>query len=162
MKQLLIVRHAKSSWDDFSVPDFERPLNERGKKDAPVMAERLIERNILPDLLVTSPAKRARKTAELFAKTFELPKENIVEAKELYEPTSEAFYDVISNLPVSASTVMVFSHNPGITAFVNRLSSVAIDEMPTCAVFAASCDIDDWSGFRAAKKEFLFFDYPKS
>ena len=161
MRQLLIVRHAKSSWDDFSVPDFERPLNDRGKKDAPVIAQRILDRNIIPDEIITSPAKRARKTAELFAKTLGLPKENIVEARELYEASPEAFYDVVRRASVSASTLMLFSHNPGITAFVNKLTSVSIDDMPTCAVFALSCDINDWSEFRAAKKEFLFFDYPK-
>jgi phosphohistidine phosphatase len=161
MRHLLIVRHAKSSWEDFSVPDFERPLNDRGKKDAPVMAQRILDRNIIPDEMITSPAKRARKTAELFAKTLGLPKENIVEARELYEASPEAFYDVVRKASVSASTLMLFSHNPGITAFVNKLTSVSIDDMPTCAVFALSCDINDWSEFRTAKKEYLFFDYPK-
>lgn len=161
MKQLLIVRHAKSSWEDFSVPDFERPLNERGKKDAPEMAERLLERNIVADLLITSPAKRAKKTAELFAKTLGLEKENILEAPELYDAQPEAFYEVISKTPVSASTVILFSHNPGITAFVNRLTNVTIDDMPTCAVYAISCDITEWSSFRSGKKQHLFFDYPR-
>ena len=161
MKQLLIVRHAKSSWEDFSVPDFERPLNDRGKRDAPIMAQKLLHRNIIPDLFITSPAKRAMKTAELFAKTLDAPKENIVEAKELYDAGPEAFFEVIRKAPVSASTIIVFSHNPGITAFVNKLTAVTIDDMPTCAVFALSCDIHDWQEFRAAKKEYLFFDYPK-
>jgi len=161
MKQLLIVRHAKSSWEDFSVPDFERPLNDRGKKDAPMMAERLVKNGVIPDVLISSPAKRAKKTAELFAKTFGMDRENIIEVKQLYEAGPENFYDVVSKAPVSASTVILFSHNPGITAFVNNLTDVAIDDMPTCAVFALSCDIQEWSEFRAAKKEYLFFDYPK-
>ena len=161
MRQLLVVRHAKSSWEDFSVPDFERPLNDRGKRDAPIMAQRVLDRNIIPDEIITSPAKRARKTAELFAKTLGFPKENILEEIELYEASPEAFYNVVSRAPVSASTLILFSHNPGITAFVNKLTSVSIDEMPTCAVFALTCDINNWSEFRAAKKEFLFFDYPK-
>jgi phosphohistidine phosphatase len=161
MKQLLIVRHAKSSWEDFSVPDFERPLNDRGKKDAPLMAQRLLDRNIVPDEFITSPAKRARKTAELFAKTLNVPKENITEARELYEASPEAFFEVIRKASVSASVVILFSHNPGITAFVNKLTAVTIDDMPTCGIFALSCDIKDWTEFRAAKKEYLFFDYPK-
>jgi phosphohistidine phosphatase len=162
MKQLLVVRHAKSSWENFSVPDFERSLNDRGKRDAPEMAERLLQRNIVADVFLTSPAKRAKKTAELFAKTLGINKEAIIEVPELYEAAPDTFYKVVSKAPLSASTVMLFSHNPGITAFVNSLTNVSVDEMPTCAVFALNCDLSDWSQFRAAKKEFLFFDYPKA
>jgi phosphohistidine phosphatase len=161
MKYLLVVRHAKSSWDSFSIPDFDRPLNDRGKKDAPIMAEKLLKRNIIPDVLITSPAKRAKKTAEIFAKTLTIPKESILEIGALYEATPEVFYDVVSKAPVSATTVAIFSHNPGITAFVNNLTSARIDDMPTCAVFALKCDIIEWSAFRGAEKLFDFFDYPK-
>ena len=161
MKQLLIVRHAKSSWENFSVPDFERPLNDRGKSDAPMMAQRLLARSVKPDVLITSPAKRARKTAELFAKAFELPGEQIIEVAQLYEAGPEAFFNTVAGAPVSAATVMLFSHNPGITGFVNMLTDVRIDDMPTCAIFALECDIREWSEFRAAEKRFLFFDYPK-
>jgi phosphohistidine phosphatase len=161
MKQLVIVRHAKSSWENFSVPDFERPLNDRGKTDAPMMAQRLSARSVKPDVLLTSPAKRARKTAELFAKTFELSDEQIIEVPQLYEAGPEAFFNAVVNAPVSAGTVILFSHNPGITTFVNMLTEVRIDDMPTCAVFAVGCDINGWSGFRTATKQFLFFDYPK-
>lgn len=162
MKQLLIVRHAKSSWENFSVPDFERPLNDRGKKDAPMMAERLVRSGINPDLLITSTAKRARKTAELFAKAFGLTDENILGVPELYEAGVETFFDVVSKMPASAETVILFSHNPGITGFVNSLTTTRIDDMPTCAVFACSCETDQWADFRKAKKEYLFFDFPKS
>ncbi|RYF92424.1 MAG: histidine phosphatase family protein [Chitinophagaceae bacterium] len=150
MKQLLIVRHAKSSWENFAVPDFERPLNDRGKKDAPMMAERLVRSGISPDLLVTSTAKRARKTAEFFARAFKLNDEQILEVPELYEASIETFFDVVSRTPGSASTVILFSHNPGITGFVNTLTNTRIDDMPTCAVFACSCDIDRWTDFRQA------------
>jgi phosphohistidine phosphatase len=161
MKQLIIVRHAKSSWENFAVPDFERPLNDRGKSDAPMMARRLVERSISPDLFITSPARRARKTAEIFAKTFNLSDEQIVDVPTLYEAGAEAFYDAVRNVPVSAATVILFSHNPGITTFANTLTEVRIDDMPTCAVFAVSCEVDKWSDFRSASKQLLFFDYPK-
>ncbi len=162
MKKLLIVRHAKSSWEDFTVSDFDRPLNDRGKRDAPMMAERLLGRGIVPDLAITSTAKRARKTAELFAKILSIPTENILENSSLYEAGVAAFYQVVVNAPVSASVVILFSHNPGITAFVNDLTEVKVDDMPTCAVFAVETDIREWSEFRHANKQFLFFDYPKS
>lgn len=162
MKQLLIVRHAKSSWEDFSVPDFERPLNDRGKRDAPMMAERLVRSGIVPDVFISSTAKRARKTAELFAKSFGLDNEHILEESELYEAGPENFYNVISKAPISANTIIVFSHNPGITAFVNGLTTTRIDDMPTCAVFACTCETEQWSNFREAEKKYLFFDYPKN
>jgi phosphohistidine phosphatase len=161
MKQLVIVRHAKSSWENFAVPDFERPLNERGKRDAPMMAERLMEKGIAPDVLITSPAKRAKKTAELFATVFRISPENIVEVPSLYEAGQEALFAAVHGAPVSASTVFLFSHNPGITAFANNLTNINIDDMPTCAVFAVSCDIAEWTEFRTAPKHYLFFDYPK-
>ncbi len=162
MKKLLIIRHAKSSWQDFTVPDLDRPLNDRGKRDAPIMAERIASRKIHPDFILTSPAKRARKTAELFLRTLDVPEENITEMPTLYEAGVGAFYDAVAGSPVSATTIMLFSHNPGITAFVNELTDVKIDDMPTCAVYAISCNIAEWSEFRSAPKEFLFFDYPKA
>lgn len=162
MKKLLIIRHAKSSWEDFTVADFDRPLNDRGKRDAPMMAERIASRKISPDFVLTSPAKRARKTADLFVRTLNIPAENIVEVPTLYEAGVPAFYEAVASCPVSASTILLFSHNPGITAFVNDLSAIKVDDMPTCAVFAVSCNITDWSDFRTAPKDYLFFDYPKA
>ncbi|RYY24834.1 MAG: histidine phosphatase family protein [Chitinophagaceae bacterium] len=162
MKKLLIIRHAKSSWEDFTVSDFDRPLNDRGKRDAPMMADRLAARKISPDFVLTSPAKRALKTAEIFARILNVPAENILEVQSLYEAGVNAFYEAVAASPVSASTVLLFSHNPGITAFVNDLSAVKVDEMPTCAVFAVSCNITDWIDFRTAPKDYLFFDYPKA
>jgi phosphohistidine phosphatase len=161
MKKVLIVRHAKSSWEDFTVSDFDRPLNDRGKKDAPEMAARLAKRNLHPDIFITSPAKRAKKTAEIFAKTFNVPKENIMEVRDLYEAGPEVFYDVISKAPVSAETIIIFSHNPGITAFTNDLTDVAIADMPTCAIFAVETEAADWTDFPSAPRKFLFFDSPK-
>jgi phosphohistidine phosphatase len=162
MKKLLIIRHAKSSWEDFTVSDFDRPLNDRGKRDAPMMAERIAARNITPDFVLTSPAKRARKTADLFAKALHVPTENIAEIPALYEAGISAFYEAVAAAPVSASTIMLVSHNPGITAFVNDLSAIKVDDMPTCAVFAVSCNITEWSDFHVAPKDYLFFDYPKA
>jgi phosphohistidine phosphatase len=161
LKQLFIIRHAKSDQSFFG-NDFERPLNERGKNDAPVMAKRLLDKKIKPDVLVSSPAVRAKRTAELFAENLQMPAAEIVFISALYHAAADVFYNVISKLPDELNTVAIFSHNPGITHFVNSLNtSVQIDDMPTCAIFAVSADITNWSGFTKAKKEFLFFDYPK-
>ena len=161
MKKLFIIRHAKSDQSFFG-NDFERPLNERGKTDAPVMAKRLLDKKIKFDALVSSPAVRAKKTAELFAETLKMPKDEIIFISALYHAAAEAFYEVIAALPDSLNSVAVFSHNPGITYFVNSLNTtIQVDNMPTCAVFAVEADITHWTGFLKAEKKLLFFDYPK-
>jgi len=160
-KILLLVRHAKSSWDDPSLSDFERPLNERGKKDAPDMAKKLHGRKIRIDAFVSSSAKRAWQTCKHFTKEFDPKKKNIVREAKLYEADEQSFYEVIEGLKNRWDSVAIFSHNPGITFFANSLTAERVDDMPTCAVFAVKIDADKWKEFRTAKKEFLFFDYPK-
>ena len=91
MKFVLIVRHAKSSWDNFSVADFDRPLNDRGKEDGPKMAKRLLDQKISIDTFISSPAKRAKKTATLFAHEYGLKKDDIILVPELYHPATGAF-----------------------------------------------------------------------
>ena len=161
MKTIIIVRHAKSSWDDHTLTDFDRPLNERGKHDAPIMAERLLKKQPGVQAFISSPAKRARKTATIFAKAYGMEKEEILLKDELYMATESVFYKVIGQLPESLSTIAVFAHNPGLTDFVNSLTEVRIDDVPTCGMFAVSYD-GDWQSFRTATRQFLFFDYPKN
>ena len=161
MKKLFIIRHAKSDQSFFG-NDFERPLNERGNADAPEMAKRLSYKNYKPDALVASPAVRAKSTAEIFAETLQMPVTEIVFVSALYHASADVFYDVISGLPDTLRAVAIFSHNPGITYFVNSLNTkIKIDNMPTCAIFGVSANIKDWGDFSKAKKEALFFDYPK-
>jgi phosphohistidine phosphatase len=162
MKTLLLIRHAKSSWDAPGLSDFDRPLNERGKKDAPEMAKRLKDKDIAIDLLVSSTARRARKTAKYFAEEFDVKKEDIKLVDDLYSATSLAFQKTVAELNDKADTVAIFSHNPGLTEFANSLSNVRIDDMPTCSVFAIYADTDSWGNFENAEKKFLFFDYPKN
>ena len=161
MKTLLLVRHAKSSWD-FDVDDFDRPLNQRGRHDAPEMAKRLTKKEIEIDSFVSSPAKRALETATFFVKAYGKKSGDIATVESLYEPTIEDFYKAIEGLDDRFGTVAVFSHNPTITNFANQLTSFTVDEMPTCAVFAAKAYTGKWAQFRSANKEFWFFDYPKA
>ena len=162
MKTVLLVRHAKSSWDDITLSDFERPLNDRGKKNAPEMAERLLKKKIAMDTFISSPAKRAKKTAEAFAKVYTKDKEDVILFPALYEAQHENFLQAIEEAPRHATNLALFSHNPGITDFVNSLTEVRIDNMPTCSIFAVKVNIQDWREFREAKKEFYFFDFPKN
>ena len=162
MKIVLLIRHAKSSWDDITIDDFERPLNDRGKRDAPEMARRLLKRKQEIDAFISSPAKRAKKTALLFAEEFKFDKDKVKFHDYLYHPSRENLLRAIESAPDKADNIAIFSHNPGITAFVNELTETKVDDMPTCAIFAVSADIKRWKDFRNAARKFLYFDYPKS
>jgi phosphohistidine phosphatase len=162
VKTLLLIRHAKSDWGDASLSDFDRPLNDRGKKDAPVMAHRLLSKNIFIDVFISSPANRARKTAGIFAKEYKRNKDEIIFIDELYGAPANVFYDVIETVNSPFSTIAFFSHNPGITDFANQLTSTRIDNIPTCGIFALKTDCSKWKDFKEAKKEFWFFDFPKN
>jgi phosphohistidine phosphatase len=162
MKTLVIVRHAKSSWDQPGLSDFDRPLNERGKKDAPVMASRLKEKGIELDYLVSSPAKRAKKTAKYFAEEFRLKKEDIKLVEALYGATQSEFLQAVKEIEDKYDNVALFSHNPGVTDFASSLTNVHVDDMPTCAMFAVQANTDSWIDFMEVEKSFLFFDYPRN
>ena len=162
MKTLILVRHAKSSWDAAGLSDSERPLNERGKKDAPEMAKRLRKKGLTIDLFVSSPAERAFRTARFFSKEFDRRKDEIQVEKTLYGALSSQFEQVVAQLGDDSTTVVLFSHNPGITDYANTLTNVHTDNIPTCGVFAVQAEVDNWKDFAGAEKKFLFFDYPKN
>ena len=162
MKTLLVVRHAKSSWANAGLSDFDRPLNDRGKDDAPKMARRIIDKKIKIDCFVSSPAKRAQKTAKLFMKELDAKKEQLILTPILYEASVNDFYKAVETLDDSCDNVALFSHNPGITDFVNGLTETSIDNMPTCGVFAVSIDTKKWKNFKESNKHFLFADFPKN
>ncbi|CAN5670275.1 histidine phosphatase family protein [soil metagenome] len=161
MKALLLIRHAKSSWDTPSQKDFDRPLNDRGHHDAPAMAERLLNKQIKIDAFISSTAKRALSTAKYFAKAYEKTDHDIIKIAALYEAPYDVFYDVIDKLDDTFNSIAIFAHNPGITAFANYLTKTRIDNMPTCGIFAIQANINSWSAFENASKTFWFVDYPK-
>jgi phosphohistidine phosphatase len=161
-KHLILVRHAKSDWGDASLSDFDRPLNGRGKSDAPVMAHRLLDKNIFIDAFISSPANRAKKTAGIFAKEYKRDKDEIIFRDELYGASENVFYDVILTADNKFKSIAIFSHNPGITDFANLLTDTRIDNIPTCGIFAIKADCDKWKNFKEADKKFWFFDYPKN
>ncbi len=161
MKTLIIIRHAKSSWAQTGLADFDRPLNERGKEDAPKMAKVLAEKNLEIDALISSPAKRAYKTASIFRKQLNMKKTELIEAPALYEASVKTFYRVAENLKDEWKSVAIFSHNPGVTDFINTFDCHPIYNMPTCGVYAIQIEIDSWKDFETGEKLFLFFEYPK-
>lgn len=161
MKELLLVRHAKSSWANPGQDDFDRPLNERGQKDAPMMAQRLIQKGVSINGIITSTALRAITTARFFAHENKITENSIIRHDFLYHAPPERFVKAILQIPDTISTAAVFAHNPGITDFVNQLTDARIDDMPTCAVFAIKIDTDNWKEFSKASKTFWFADWPK-
>ena len=162
MKTLFIVRHAKSSWDDPSQSDFDRPLNDRGKRDAPKMAKRLKDKKFEIEVFISSPAKRAKKTASYFMEEYNSKEKDLLLVDNLYEASPSAFFDAVKNIDNKYDHAALFSHNPGITAFVNSLTDQIIPEMPTCAIFGIKILTENWKDFETAKKELLLFDYPKN
>ena len=161
MKTLLLIRHAKSRWDSSAATDAERPLNERGKHDAAMMAKRLKKNKVHIDQFISSPAKRAKKTAIYFMDEYDRKEKDLVLVPELYEASVKHFFSVVGLLEDDNNVVALFSHNPGITDFANRLTDVKTDNMPTCSIFAVQCNSKSWSEFEAAQKTFWFFDFPK-
>jgi phosphohistidine phosphatase len=162
MKTILLIRHAKSSWDKPGQEDRDRSLNERGKKDAPLMAKRLKEKKIEIDVFYSSPAKRARSTANRFMKEYDVDKNKMLTSDLLYAAGIEEFNEALEKLSDKYDNIAVFSHNPGITSFANSLTTTRIDDMPTSAIFAVKIEIDKWKNFRTSEKEFWFFDFPKA
>ncbi len=159
MKQLILVRHAKSSWSDMLISDIERPLNSRGKRNAPFMAQKLKEivKNI--DTFYVSPAKRARKTAKVFLKDFSNAKWNIVE--EIYEAYVSTLEDVIYSIPYEIDTAIMFGHNPGFTALTNRYAKSMIDNLPTCGIVIIDFKGENWSKFHPTSASVSDILFPK-
>jgi phosphohistidine phosphatase len=162
MKTLIIIRHAKSN-QNFLGNDFERPLNDRGVKDTSAMALRLQQKQPIIDAFISSPAVRAITTAENFATIFEKDINEIILVSALYHATVSTFFNVVENISTELNTVALFSHNPGITYFINDLNcGVSLDNLPTCGIVAVKLYTTNWKEIKNCKKEFLFFDYPKN
>lgn len=160
MKTIYLVRHAKSSWGDLTVSDFDRPLSDRGQRNAPVMAQRLAQRGAQVDRFISSTAKRALQTALHFMHVFERNPEEIVLRDDMYHAMPDIYYNVIAGLDDRLQSVALFGHNPGITLLVNELTEVRIDDMPTCGIFAFELASTHWKNIHTAAKSFLFFEAP--
>ncbi len=135
-KQLILIRHAKSSWNQPNLSDFDRPLNERGERDAPVMGKRLLERGIRPNALVSSPAKRAFSTACVIAEALGFPPQQIRTEPRIYEATVGTLLAIIQALENRHQQVLLFGHNPSMSELSRYLSGESLEELPTCGVFA--------------------------
>ncbi len=162
MKTLFLVRHAKSSWDHPELHDADRPLNKRGIKDAPTMGSRLKDRKILPDLLISSQAVRALETAKYIAEAIGYPKNKILVDERLYHASTMDFLSVINSQSDTSQSLMLFSHNPGLTSFANKFCTSFIDNIVTTGVYAIRFSVASWRSIAGEEKgELLFYDYPK-
>lgn len=159
-RTLLLVRHAKSNWDGVALPDKERPLADRGKRDAPMMGKRLAKRQVKPDLILSSPAHRALSTAEIIANELGYKAKDIVVDDRLYATNAETLLAVIGALSDKLKCVMLFGHNPEFTELAHRLSN-EVTVMPTCAVAQFTFESKSWSTIGAVKPEKAVLDYPK-
>lgn len=158
---LFLCRHAKSSWSEPGLADKERPLNERGKNDAPLMGNILKNKQEFPDLIISSPAKRALKTAKIIAEKLDYKTKNIEVNKNLYMAGINEFIDVISHINKEHKNVMLFSHNYGITDFANYISNSDIQNIPTCGIVKISFVIKNWQEIQNTKGNLQYFIYPK-
>ena len=145
MRTLYLIRHAKSSWDNPGLRDFNRPLNERGFREAPMMAELLAGQGIRPDLLVSSPAKRAITTALFFAEKFGIEENRVLREQDIYEAAPTEILRIISNLPDSAAVVCLFGHNPTFTEVANLFAENYIDNIPTCGIVQIESEAEHWN-----------------
>jgi phosphohistidine phosphatase len=161
MKTLTLIRHAKSSWSQPELADFDRPLNKRGKGDAPLMGRRLARRGIAPELFVTSPAKRALKTARLIAREIGYPNKGLFTDERIYAALAEGLLEVLQGLDDRFKEVWMLGHNPSLTDLANYLTGASIDNIPTCGVMRAAFDIRRWKQLAHGSGELLLFDYPK-
>ncbi len=147
MRTLFLIRHAKSSWEHPGIRDIDRPLNERGLYEAPLMAQILVREGVQPDLLVSSPAKRAWTTALFFAVAFGIKDEAIQREQDIYEADPPDILRLVSQLPDTASTVFLFGHNMTFTDVANRFAKTEIANVPTCGIVRIESDVDTWAAF---------------
>lgn len=159
MKRLLIIRHAKSSWDDPSVDDFDRPLNNRGLKNAPLMGQVIKEKNIQPDMILHSPAKRTTQTAQLIAKEINFDKA-LTPNQYIYEAYVSTLQEVISYTYDTVNTLFLVGHNPGVTALAYTYCNFK-EEMPTCAIVEIEFECDSWMDVSKNNAKLIAYEYPK-
>ena len=161
-KELFLVRHAKSSWDDPTISDHDRPLNERGLCNAPDMGRRLSDRGVSPDALISSTAQRARTTAEIMSGSLNYQKDQIVFDRALYHASATELQEYIGGLNDAHTSVMLFGHNPGMTSLVSHLFGLALDNLPTCGVVHLNFSVESWAEASRSMPCEATIDFPKN
>lgn len=161
MKYLTLLRHAKSSWKDPDCDDFDRPLNKRGRHNAPLIGRRLAMLGEVPEIIISSPARRARNTAEVVAATLDYQTAAIRYDQRIYEAGLETLVELISQFDNAWQDVMLVGHNPGLTDLAKALAPCTFDNIVTCGVVKLAFDIDAWRDIQLYSARLLFYDFPK-
>ncbi len=161
MKRIFIVRHAKSSWEDPSLSDWERPLNKRGHRDALMMAAWCKNLDYIPEVMISSDAMRAKSTAGIFSIEFFGNDDDLILESSLYHAPAETYFEQCYGLDDNVKSVMMFGHNPGITYLANMVSGDFIDNVPTCGVLVLDMDVKKWQNADPRHCELVDFLYPK-
>ncbi len=161
MKKLWIVRHAKSSWSNAGLSDHDRPLNARGKRDAPIMSDVIATRYPIPDVMITSTAKRARRTCKTFRRAFELDKSHVIRENQLYHASTGTCLQVIHSIKEDIEIAAIFGHNPTFTYLIHELTGRGPDNLPTCGCALITSTSDYWATFESGECHIEEYLYPK-
>jgi phosphohistidine phosphatase len=160
-KCLTLLRHGKSSWREPDLNDLDRPLNNRGQRDAPMMAQRLAERGFQPDLLLVSSALRARLTVEALTGLIPVDPGLVTFDERIYLATVDGLVDLVRTLPEDCRNVLLVGHNPGMTDLANFLVGCSLENIPTCGVFSVELQVPSWREIDREGAKLVFYDYPK-
>jgi len=162
MKNLIVIRHAKSSWDDSALDDHARSLNQRGLRVAPLMGQQLVARGVVPDVIVSSTATRARSTAALIANAIGYVDEDIVEKGQIYNASKQALLQVLREIDESHASAILVGHVPGVQELTNALCADAgIGHYPTCGIALIQLDIEFWGEIDPGVGKLVEFLAPK-
>ena len=159
MKKLFIIRHAKSDWQDSTLDDYDRPLNKKGEKNAPFMGQLLKEKNIKPDIIISSPAKRTMQTAQLIAQEVGFEK-NITPNQYIYEAFVTMLQETISYIYDEHETAFLVGHNPGVSALAYTYCNMK-ENLPTCSIVEIEFDCDSWMDASKDNAKLISYEYPK-
>lgn len=161
MKTLLILRHGKSSWDDPMQRDSERPLLNKGRFRTQLIADYMAENQLIPDLIISSPAVRAYDTAVIIALSIGYKPEKIIQNGELYFVDSEKYSEAVFGVSKEVNTLLLVGHNPMITEFCNMFLSPMIDNLPTSGLCAVQLETDNWSQLHTCSFTNTHLVFPK-
>jgi phosphohistidine phosphatase len=161
MKTIFLIRHAKSDWGNTGLRDFDRPLSERGLRDAPRMSAFLASKGVEPGLLISSPANRAQTTAGYFADAFGIPKNHIDLRREIYEAEVEVINKIVQDLDDHLNIICLFGHNPTFTQFANQFTDDYIDNISTCGIVEIEANVIHWDDFNGEHGKVVNRWFPK-
>jgi phosphohistidine phosphatase len=161
LRRLYIIRHGKSSWDHYGLDDIDRPLANRGIRNAGDMAERLKAIGRVPQLILSSPASRALNTALLMSKTWDLTPDQLQIHDPLYMAYPSEIGKLVASAPADITDLAIYGHNPSFTAYANSFLELPLENLPTAGVVIVTLESDSWGGIGREHVKETYVDYPK-